>query len=147
MITNYTIPPTKPSEFMGFLLWKTFNQWETYVNQSLKPYHITHTECFYLISIFMLNKEHREVTQTMIATTLQISTMNTSKLLRKLEREGYIDRTKASDPRAYAITINNNGIEKINEIIMLLPQLNHEFFINHNDKDSAKNYFKSLISR
>lgn len=124
-----------PEDFAGFLIWQLSNKWEKYVNQQLKKFNTSQGECFHLISILQLSARLSEVTQVDVARVTGGSMMNTSKILKSLEKKQWITRQTASDPRAKKVEITEAGIVIAKDTAMVLGKANEVFFgVNHTGK-------------
>lgn len=117
-----------PEDYAGFLVWQLSNKWERYVNQRLKPHNINQGESFHLISIMRLSQQLSEVTQVDIAKATGGSIMNTSKILKSLEKKQWIDRKRASDPRAKKVNVTKAGIDISIEVAAILAAANEAFY-------------------
>lgn len=123
-----------PEDFAGFLIWQLSNKWEKYVNQKLKEFNTNQGECFHLISILQLSARLSEVTQVDVARVTGGSMMNTSKILKSLEKKQWITRQVASDPRAKKVEITESGIVIAKDTAMVLGKANEFFFgVSHTE--------------
>jgi DNA-binding MarR family transcriptional regulator len=123
-----------PRSFIGFQLWQKSNLCEKYINQQLKPFDITQSEIFPLISIAILTNEGGEVTQTKLSDFTGISLMSISKILKSLERKGYITRHTGKDSRSKAITITEDGLQILIKSAQTLQKANSKLFPETNSK-------------
>ena len=117
-----------PEDFAGFLIWQLSNKWEKYVNQKLKGFNINQGEAFHLISILQLSKELSEVTQVDIANATGGSIMNTSKILKSLEKKQWITRQTASDSRAKKVAVTEAGLAISVNIAAVLGKADEAFY-------------------
>ena len=127
-IDSLPIDAPNPEDFAGFLIWQLSNKWEKYVNQKLKEFNINQGESFSLISILQLSKKLDEVTQVDIANATGGSIMNTSKILKSLEKKQWIIRQTASDSRAKKVTVTEAGIAISVVIAPLLGMADKTFY-------------------
>ncbi|MBD2255950.1 MarR family transcriptional regulator [Pseudanabaena sp. FACHB-2040] len=131
-LESLPIDAPNPEDFAGFLIWQLSNKWEKYVNQKLKEFDINQGECFHLISILQLSKKLSEVTQVDIAHATGGSIMNTSKILKSLEKKQWITRRTASDSRAKKVTVTEAGIAVSIDVAKVLGTANQDFYsTNH----------------
>ncbi|MEM6435573.1 MAG: MarR family transcriptional regulator [Cyanobacteria bacterium P01_D01_bin.115] len=128
-----SIPANAPSpeDFAGFLIWQLSNKWEKYVNQKLKEFNINQGESFHLISILQLSRKLSEVTQVDIANATGGSIMNTSKILKGLEKKQWIARQTASDSRAKKVSVTEAGMAISVEIASVLAAADAAFYSTH----------------
>lgn len=134
-IDSLPIDTPNPENFAGFLIWQLSNKWEKYVNQKLKKFNINQGECFHLISILQLCKKLDEVTQVDIAQVTGGSIMNTSKILKSLEKKQWITRQTASDSRAKKVTITEAGIAISIDVAKVLGEANQSFYSMNHSQD------------
>lgn len=127
-INSLPIDAPNPEDFAGFLIWQLSNKWEKYVNQNLKEFNINQGESFHLVSILQLAKKLSEVTQVDIANSTGGSIMNTSKILRSLEKKQWIVRQTASDSRAKKVAVTEAGIAISVEIAAVLAAADESFY-------------------
>jgi DNA-binding MarR family transcriptional regulator len=131
-INQLPVGAPNPEDFAGFLIWQLSNKWEKYVNQQLKEFNASQGECFHLISILQLSMRLDEVTQVDIARVTGGSMMNTSKILKSLEKKQWITRQTASDPRAKKVEITEAGLAISKATARVLGKANELFFgVNH----------------
>ena len=149
MILNL-IPPDapNPNDYAGFLIWQVANKWEKYVNIQLKEYDTTQSECFCMISILQLLQAKNqtdglktapkilpEITQVDIAKQSGNSIMNTSKILKNLEKKDLIERRTALDSRAKSVKLTKKGIQISMNVVSVLHQANSDFYGIHGNKN------------
>ncbi|MBD3887173.1 winged helix-turn-helix transcriptional regulator [Phormidium tenue FACHB-886] len=131
-IDSLAVSLPNPEDFAGFLIWQLSNKWEKYVNQKLKEFNINQGECFHLVAILQLSKKLSEVTQVDIAHATGGSIMNTSKILKSLEKKQWITRQTASDSRAKKVTVTEAGIAISINVAKVLAEANQDFYsTNH----------------
>lgn len=134
-IDSFPTDVPSPDDFAGFLIWQLSNKWEKYVNQELKKFDINQGECFHLISILQLSKKLDEVTQVDIAQVTGGSIMNTSKILKSLEKKQWITRQTASDSRAKKVTITEAGIAISIDVAKVLEEANQRFYSKNHTQE------------
>jgi DNA-binding MarR family transcriptional regulator len=117
-----------PNQFAGFLVWKTANRWERFINNALKPYGLNQSEMLHLISIFHLLQSSVEISQTQLAHYSGVTTMSVSKILTKLEKMTLITRQTGSDPRSKSINLTQKGIELLIQCAELIRDADSKFY-------------------
>lgn len=127
-INSLPLDAPNPEDFAGFLIWQLSNKWEKYVNQKLKEFNINQGESFHLVSILQLSQELSEVTQVDIANATGGSIMNTSKILKSLEKKQWITRQTASDSRAKKVAVTEAGIAISIDIAEVLAAADEAFY-------------------
>jgi DNA-binding MarR family transcriptional regulator len=144
MVINLnTIKITSPLEYPGFLIWQKANQWERYINQSLKEFNISQAEILQLISLATLFREKDEVTQIDLVNFTGVSPMSVSKILKILEKRELITRSVGIDTRSKSLKITTTGMKLLIDTAPILQKANNNFFPTRDLKD-FKNYLKNI---
>jgi DNA-binding MarR family transcriptional regulator len=130
--------PPDPHKVAGFLIWKNSLAWEKFLNEKLKPFGLSQSECFHLMCLWGLEQTNREVTQTQLAYDMGGSTMNTSKIMKSLEKKMLLTRVTASDSRAKSIKITENGKEILRKTAEIIAHANQDFFESKNNEFLTK---------
>jgi DNA-binding MarR family transcriptional regulator len=138
--TNMVLPnnPPNPNDYAGFLIWKTSNQWEKYINNLLLPFGLIQSEICHLISIIQLVQIQKTVTQVELSRSIGTTPMSTSKILRGLEKKGFISRIPGKDTRSKTIQITEQGMEILISTAPILAKADGEFFASSNPQQLIK---------
>jgi DNA-binding MarR family transcriptional regulator len=130
--------PPNPNDYAGFLIWKTSNQWEKYINILLLPFDLIQSEIFHLISIVQLVQTQTNVTQIELSRSIGTTPMSTSKILRGLEKKGFISRIPGKDPRSKTIQITKQGMEILISTAPILANADQTFFSSSKPQELIK---------
>jgi DNA-binding MarR family transcriptional regulator len=118
-----------PEESPGFLLWQVCMSWQRKQRQALANLDLTHVQFVLLASICWLQKEHKDLTQAQLASHAKTDPMMTSQVLRALEKQGYIKRSKhPTDTRALSLSATAKGKKAIEKALVVVEKVDKEFF-------------------
>jgi DNA-binding MarR family transcriptional regulator len=88
-------------------------QFQIYLNRELKDYDINSSEYIFLVNLY----EKDGISQEQLSTNLFIDKAATARAIGRLEKLGYIKRTRdPKDSRAYLVTLTAKGLEMRNFI-------------------------------
>ena len=133
----------KPEESVGFLLWQITNQWQRKMNAALKEFDLTHVQFALLAGIAWLERFEKPITQVRLAKYAGTNIMMTSKVIRTLEKKGFILRDECeTDTRAKCVSLTAKGIQRIEKTLPLVKAVDEKFF---KDKTYDKNFIENLV--
>ena len=119
----------KPANDSGYLLWQISNLWQRVINEILSNHNITHVQYLLLATIVWMKKNKMVITQNSLAMQAQSHKMMTSKVLRSLEKNGYITRiTNQDDSRYKYIELTEMGHEKYLDVKKIFKKEDAKFF-------------------
>jgi DNA-binding MarR family transcriptional regulator len=119
----------KPAQDSGYLLWQISNIWQRQINELLSEYKITHVQYLLLATIIWMEEQGMSINQNNLARQASSHKMMTSKVLRSLEREGYISRQdNPRDTRSKLISLTYSGKQKFLEVKQLFESEDRKFF-------------------
>ena len=119
----------KPSHGSGYLLWQVSNIWQRKINELLTEYSITHVQYLLLATIIWMEERNLTINQISLARHAHSHKMMTSKVLRSLERNGYIKREEdPADSRSKNVTITDKGRQKYFEVRKIFDNEDKLFF-------------------
>jgi DNA-binding MarR family transcriptional regulator len=88
-------------------------QFQIYLNRELKDYDINSSEYIFLVNLY----EKDGISQERLSTNLFINKAATARAIGRLEKLGYVKRTRdPNDSRAYIVTLTAKGLEMRNFI-------------------------------
>lgn len=121
--SDFDTPDASP----GFLLWQISNKWQAQQRRALKPFGLTHVQFVLLASLTW--SDAATMTQKQLALHAQTDEMMTSQVVRTLERKGLIARwPDSTDRRAMTLRSTQKGINVVNEAIVAVEMVDHDFF-------------------
>ncbi len=119
----------KPSHGSGYLLWRISNLWQRKINDLLSDHNITHVQYLLLATISWMENQEQKINQESLANQSQSHKMMTSKVIRKLEKMGYVTRYKDPlDTRSRLIRLTSDGLEKYTHVKELFKEEDANFF-------------------
>jgi DNA-binding MarR family transcriptional regulator len=124
-----------PTTYAGFLVWQTSNNWERFVNSQLLKNSINQSELFHMIGLLWLTKENKTLTQASLSRFVGTTSMNTSKILKKLEVLGYVTREVGTDVRANSILLTVKGRSIVMESARNLQSAETTFYPENGRKE------------
>lgn len=127
-------------ESSGYLLWQVTTLWQRKIKRQLDTIDLTHTQFVLLASLAWLSKSQSIVTQIEIANHSKTDRMMVSKVLRTLQEKGLITRKEhETDTRAKAISLSEKGAIVLQKALVLVEQVDIEFFSSLNLEASSFN--------
>ncbi len=95
----------------GFEVWRTAMQWQSSVDAVLRPLGLTHTRFLVLDAAAELHEEHKDaVAQREIAELAGLDKTTTSRIARRLEEDGLLDRgPDGLDARYWRVLVTQKG--------------------------------------
>ncbi len=143
---NHEPDPDKPEDNLGFLLWQTTMTWQRQLNRALDEIDLTHTQFAILSALSSLLKKSNAVTQKAIAERSNTDTMMVSKVLRTLEKKGFIERKEhETDTRAKCVFLTSKGINTFQKAFKITSAANQAFFSKISDKDNFRQELQNII--
>lgn len=119
----------KPSQDSGYLLWQISNIWQRKINDLLADHSITHVQYLLMATIIWMEEHQLSINQMSLAKQAHSHKMMTSKVLRSLEKQGYVTRIDdPRDTRSKLISITMDGREKFDEVRHIFESEDRKFF-------------------
>jgi DNA-binding MarR family transcriptional regulator len=119
----------KPSQDSGYLLWQISNIWQRKMNDLLADHSITHVQYLLMATIIWMEEQELSINQISLARQAQSHKMMTSKVLRSLEKQGYVTRVDdPRDTRSKMISLTFRGREKFKEVKHIFDREDRKFF-------------------
>jgi len=101
---------SNPEDHTSFLLWQVNMAWQRKIKTALDPFELTHAQYLLLAALHWLSTQKKYVQQQDLANHILIDKMMTSKILRLMQRKGFVKRTKSKmDTRARNLIITEKG--------------------------------------
>ncbi|MBT6120768.1 MarR family transcriptional regulator [bacterium] len=134
-----------PDESPGFLLWQVSAIWHRKINQTLRPYNLTHTQFVIMTNIFWLTEQNKTVTQIQISQLSKIDPVVVSNVLKTLEQKQFVERKETGDLRAKNVLLTQKGNDILTPSLKAVELFDEQFFNGINNLSEAKNIMRSLI--
>ena len=137
----------KPCDASGYLLWQISNLWQRMINDTLAQHGITHVQFLLLATIVWMNNNDMTVNQNSLARQAKSHKMMTSKVLRNLEKNGLVTRSRNSiDTRYKDIHITDKGFETHQAVQKVFKKEDTKFFEKiERNKFSLNKIFSDII--
>ncbi len=122
---------TSPEENTGFLLWQATMTWQRQMNRALNEIQLTHTQFVIMAALGWLLKTSDEVTQKDIADHSNTDRMMVSKILRNIQKKGFIERRESlHDARSKWVNLTDDGKMKLRQALNIVQETDHQIFSN-----------------
>lgn len=94
----------------GFLVWRLATEWRAAMDRVLEPFGLTQAQYSVLAPLYAMSRDGRRPSQRQVADVTGIDAVYISRLVRTLERGGFVARAaSATDTRAVALTVTEQG--------------------------------------
>lgn len=119
-----------PSHKPGFWLWHTALQWRVQLSRNLKPLNITAAQFFVLGALSGLERSGKPMpTHRVIMQHAGLDAMMTSRLLKKLEKSGLVERyADSDDARKQRFATTAKGKQLAQQASNVAEQTDQAFF-------------------
>lgn len=99
-------------------------RWRAAMDRALAPLGLTHAQYSVLAPLYGMSAGGARPSQRELADVTGLDPVYISKLVRALEREGFLARSvRASDPRAVELTLTGRGADAVREGVGLVDAL------------------------
>jgi DNA-binding MarR family transcriptional regulator len=119
----------RPEESIGYRLKLALQTWMRQMDAALRPFGVTPLQFIALGAIEICHERGETPSQVRIAAQTQLDTMMISKILRLLEKRGYLARSQhPDDPRANALCLTPKGSALVHAASPVVRQAHAAFF-------------------
>lgn len=95
---------------VGYLVWRLSMRWRAAIDNALAPHGLTQAQYSVLAPLYGMTRGGARPSQRELADLTGLDAVYISKLVRALEREGFITRaTSTADPRAVELALTERG--------------------------------------
>ena len=109
---------------VGFLVWRLSMRWRAAMDHELAPLGLTQAQYAVLAPLYGISRDGARPSQRELADLTGLDAVYISKLVRALEREGFVTRaTHAADPRAVELSLTEQGIATVQEAQKIVYEL------------------------
>jgi DNA-binding MarR family transcriptional regulator len=109
---------------VGFLIWRLSNRWRAAVDRALAPIGLTQAQYAVLAPLYGMSRDGARPSQRELADLTGLDAVYVSKLVRTLERDGFVTRSvKAADPRAVELALTGRGVAAVQESVKAVYEL------------------------
>ncbi|HEY3870159.1 MAG TPA: MarR family transcriptional regulator [Actinocrinis sp.] len=111
----------------GYLIWRVANKWRAAVDRELAPLGLTHAQYTLLAPLYGLSLAGTRPSQRELADVAGFDTIYVSKLVRAMERSGFLAREEhPADPRAVQLILTDLGADTARRAVGLVRGLLEE---------------------
>ena len=124
---------------VGFLVWRLSMRWRAATDRALAPLGLTHAQYSVLAPLYGMSAGGARPSQRELADFTGLDPVYISKLVRTLEREGFLTRAvKPSDPRAVELALTAQGAEAIRQGVPLVTAMRDRLTAPLGGNDGAR---------
>jgi len=108
----------------GFLIWRLSMRWRAAMDRTLAPLGLTQAQYAVLAPLYGMSRGGARPSQRELADLTGLDPVYVSKLVRALERDGFVTRSvKAADPRAVELALTERGAAAVEEGVKAVYEL------------------------
>ena len=127
-------------ESTGLLFIRAYHKWHGLIKNELKTIDLTHPQFVVLTTLAALLRQQEWVSQTDIARFSDMDVMTVSQIIRLLVKKELIMReVHPKDSRANIILLTDTGLQKVNQALPLVEDIDQAFFGKLEDKTEILN--------
>jgi len=109
---------------VGFLIWRVSMRWRAAMDRTLAPLGLTQAQYAVLAPLYGMSRGGARPSQRELADLTGLDPVYVSKLVRALERDGFVARSvKAADPRAVELALTERGAAAVEEGVKAVYEL------------------------
>jgi DNA-binding MarR family transcriptional regulator len=106
---------------VGFLIWRVGMRWRAATDRALAPLGLTHAQYSVLAPLYGMSQAGARPSQRELADFTGLDAIYVSKLVRALEREGFVTRSAStSDPRAVELSLTEKGVATVRDGVRIV---------------------------
>ena len=111
----------------GFLIWRLSMGWRAAMDRVLEPLGLTQAQYAVLAPLYGMSRGGARPSQRELADLTGLDAVYISKLVRALERAGFVERrASTADSRAVELTLTDHGVAAVKEAMPLVVRLRDE---------------------
>jgi MarR family transcriptional regulator, organic hydroperoxide resistance regulator len=112
---------------VGYLVWRLSMRWRAAMDNALAPYGLTQAQYSVLAPLYGMTRGGAKPSQRELADLTGLDAVYVSKLVRALEREGFVIRTVSSaDPRAVELSLTERGAATLQHAVKAVYYLREQ---------------------
>ena len=106
---------------VGFLIWRVAMRWRAATDRALAPLGLTHAQYSVLAPLYGMSRAGTRPSQRQLADMTGLDVVYVSKLVRALEREGFVTRSvSTADPRAVELSLTKQGTTAVRDGVRIV---------------------------
>lgn len=111
----------------GFLIWRVSMGWRAAMDRVLEPLGLTQAQYAVLAPLYGMSRSGARPSQRELADLTGLDAVYISKLVRALERAGFVERSASTvDTRAVELTLTDRGMATVQAAMPLVVRLRDE---------------------
>ena len=124
---------------VGFLIWRLSMRWRAAMDRALAPLGLTQAQYAVLAPLYGICRGGARPSQRELADLTGLDPVYVSKLVRALERDGFITRSvKAADPRAVELALTAEGEAAVQKGVKAVYELRDQLTRPLGGNDGAR---------
>jgi DNA-binding MarR family transcriptional regulator len=109
---------------VGFMIWRLSMAWRAAMDRALEPMGLTQAQYAVLAPLYGMSRSGRRPSQRELADLTGLDAVYISKLVRALERAGFVERSaSAADTRAVELSLTEQGATTVRQATKAVFQL------------------------
>jgi DNA-binding MarR family transcriptional regulator len=123
----------------GFLVWRLATEWRAAMDRVLEPSGLTQAQYAVLAPLYAMSRDGHRPSQRQIADLTGIDAVYISRLVRTLERGGFLTRAvNATDTRAVELAVTEQGRAALQEAVRAVFELRDRLTAPLGGNDGAR---------
>lgn len=111
----------------GFLIWRLSMGWRAAMDRVLEPLGLTQAQYAVLAPLYGMSRSGARPSQRELADLTGLDAVYISKLVRALERAGFVERSASTvDTRAVELTLTDHGAATVQQAMPVVVRLRDE---------------------
>lgn len=134
---------------VGFLIWRVAMRWRASMDRALAPLGLTHAQYSVLAPLYGMSQAGARPSQRQLADFTGLDAIYVSKLVRALEREGFVTRSASTaDPRAVELSLTERGVTAVRDGVRVVAGIRDQLTqpIGGNDGEETAELARLLVS-
>jgi DNA-binding MarR family transcriptional regulator len=127
------------SRNVGFLVWRLATEWRTVMDHVLEPMGLTQAQYAVLAPLHAMSRGGTQPSQRQLADLTGLDAVYVSKLVRALERGGFVARSaSAADSRAVELSLTEQGVATLQEATKAVSDMRDRLTMPLGGNDGAE---------
>ena len=123
----------------GFLVWRLATEWRAAMDRVLEPSGLTQAQYAVLAPLYAMSRDGRRPSQRQVADLTGIDAVYVSRLVRTLERGGFVTRAvNTADTRAVELAVTEQGSAALHKAVRAVFELRDRLTAPLGGNDGAR---------
>ncbi len=124
---------------VGFLVWRLATEWRAAMDRVLEPMGLTQAQYAVLAPLYGMSLAGARPSQRQLADLTGLDAVYVSKLVRALERSGFVTRSaNAADSRAVELSLTERGVAVVRDATGAVSEMRHRLTQPLGGNDGAR---------